>query len=227
MNYLTWLLISSPPETLPITETSPVKAEAVLENGLPNGHDSLPPTAEITVADGVPIKQSPTELVDGQGTITTSTQVSVDDRVSSEEANQQTKNETTTKIESTEQPGPSCTLSEPVESKQTKRPIPTEEVETSPSQPDSKRTKVEPSVAGTIPIVDAPKVGSTENRTDPQNIADSMPLDNPFKEEPHVFLKSDNEEIKRCMCVLLLLFLTSSLCLGPSIRVPDRRHNMS
>ncbi|KAA1065932.1 hypothetical protein PGT21_015942 [Puccinia graminis f. sp. tritici] len=190
---------TNPPETLPITETSPVKVEAVSENGLPNGHDSLPPTAEVTLADGISIKQNPTQLAGGQGTVNTPTQVAVDDRVSNEETTEQTTNQTTTQIESTEQPGPSCTLSEPVESKQTKRPIPTEEVETSSSQPDSKRTKVEPSVEGTMSIVDAPKVGSVENRTDPQNLADSMPLDNPFKEEPHVFLKSDNEEIKRCM----------------------------
>ncbi|WAQ87570.1 hypothetical protein PtA15_8A474 [Puccinia triticina] len=120
-------------------------------------------------------------------------------RVSNGDAVAQTTSQPPPTVDSIEQTDPSCTSTEPVESKQTKRVIPAEESDIATGQPEAKRVKVELPLEATIPNLEASKVGTAENRTDSQNHADTMPLDNPFKEEPHVFLKSDNEEIKKCM----------------------------
>jgi hypothetical protein len=90
-----------------------------------------------------------------------------------------------------------------VEAKQAKRAISTEP-EAPVGQPDSKRAKVEPPVEKNISIANTPNAGPTEVHLSTENPSDIVPLDNVFKEEPHVFLKSDNAEIKKCMYVITL-----------------------
>ncbi|KAI7952443.1 hypothetical protein MJO29_008074, partial [Puccinia striiformis f. sp. tritici] len=176
-----------PLETLPVTKPCLATAGEKSEKGLSTNQGAELTSTKVAVANVVSSKQSTVQAPDAQSTVSIEVKV----------ANDSTSKSAT--VELNKQPASLCPPTEIVESKQVKRAIPDKAAEILTDQPDSKRAKVELTSEGTVSTADTSKVKSTGLRTTPE---DTQPLDNPFKEEPHIFLKSDNEEIKKCIPVL-------------------------
>ncbi|KAI7952428.1 hypothetical protein MJO29_008059 [Puccinia striiformis f. sp. tritici] len=187
-------LSTDPLETLPVTEPCLATAEEKSGKGLSTDQGAELTSTEVAVSDVVSSKQFTVQAPDAQSTVPI--EVEVANGVLTGQTTAETACTKSATVESDKQPASSCLPTEIVESKQVKRAIPDEAAEISTDQPDSKRAKVESTSKGTVSTADTSQVKSTGTRTTPQ---DTQPLDNPFKEEPHIFLKSDNEEIKKCM----------------------------
>ncbi|PLW51451.1 hypothetical protein PCANC_00670 [Puccinia coronata f. sp. avenae] len=190
---------TNPSETLPVNETASVKPKTDLEESPLSDQNTGQPSIEVAAADGLPSQTPSLQLPNNQG----AGQLAVEAEdalrgLSNEGAIIKTINQTSVAPESNEQTARLCASSESVEAKQAKRAISTEP-EAPVGQPDSKRAKVEPPVEKNISIANTPNTGPTEVHLSTENPSDIVPLDNVFKEEPHVFLKSDNAEIKKCM----------------------------
>ncbi|POW08390.1 hypothetical protein PSHT_09577, partial [Puccinia striiformis] len=165
-------------KTLPVTKPCLATAGEKSEKGLSTNQGAELTSTKVAVANVVSSKQSTVQAPDAQSTVSIEVKV----------ANDSTSKSAT--VELNKQPASLCPPTEIVESKQVKRAIPDKAAEILTDQPDSKRAKVELTSEGTVSTADT-----------------SKPLDNPFKEEPHIFLKSDNEEIKKCMCVTLFFVI--------------------
>jgi len=189
---------TNPAETSPVIKNHSDQDGEKLAKGLLDGEGTVQSSIEATVSGALPSKQTAVKLSDDNDNVQATVQIAVTDGAPSGEP---TKiiSETSPTLESNEQKATSCTSTEPIEMKQVKRAISTEAAEASTSRPDSKRVKVETANEGVITTTEKSDIRSTEADVSAQNPPDILPLDNTFKEEPHVFLKSDHEEIKKCM----------------------------
>ncbi|KNZ59094.1 uncharacterized protein VP01_1800g8 [Puccinia sorghi] len=190
---------TNPAETSPATKKHPVQDGKKLAKGLLDGEGTVQPPIDATVAGALPSKQPAVKLSDDNDNVQATAQIVVTDEAPSGEPIPKVISETSHTVESNEQKAASCTSTEPIEMKQVKRAISTEAVEASTSRPDSKRVKIETANEGVIPTTEKSEIRSIEADVSGQDPPDILPLENTFKEEPHVFLKSDHEEIKKCM----------------------------
>ncbi|KNE98028.1 hypothetical protein PSTG_08704 [Puccinia striiformis f. sp. tritici PST-78] len=195
-------LSTDPLETLPVTKPCLATAEEKSEKGLSTDQGAELTSTKVAVANVVSSKQSTVQAPNAQSTV--SIEVEVANGVSTGQTTAETACTKSATVESNKQPAPLCPPTEIVESKQVKQTIPDKAAGILTDQPDSKRAKVKLTSEGTVSTADTSKVKSTGSRTAPQ---DTQLLDNPFKAEPHIFLKSDNEEIKKCMCVTLFFVI--------------------
>lgn len=99
-----------------------------------------------------------------------------------------------------------CPSIEPSDGNSFKREVSIDEEIAWDDQPVKKKVKIESSIAEDIPKIDnVSQVGChntqllQEDGSEPAVVERYEPLNNPFKEEPHVYLKPGNEEIKECV----------------------------